>query len=214
MRFLPMLPRRLLRLPTREALVAVALASSGASRAQTLTVTLGKPARDFGVFVGDLLTSTAFIDIPPGAVLDPRSLPQDGPVSPIVDIRRVSVGGTPARLEIRRHISKLLFAGTGPRCRRPRLHDRLHRRWQALERDGARVRLHRIDVPARPPADARSRVAAPRLRAQAGQRARRRLGGSGRVRRHGRWRARLGPGPVHSPAAGHRSRWLPGSLRA
>lgn len=74
---------------------------SGPACAQIVSVTLQPPPRTFGVFVGDILTSTAILQVLPGTVLDPRSLPPDGPASPSVDVRRVIVGGTPTRIEIR-----------------------------------------------------------------------------------------------------------------
>ncbi len=73
----------------------------GPCAAQVVSVTLQPPARDFGVFVGDELTSTATLQVLPGTTLDLRSLPQEGPVSASVDLRRVAVGGTPGRVEIR-----------------------------------------------------------------------------------------------------------------
>ncbi len=82
-------------------MLAGVLVCGGPSAAQTLPVTLQTPPRDFGVFVGDLLTSVATITVPPGARLDERSLPVEGPVSSVIDVRRATVGGTPSRVEIR-----------------------------------------------------------------------------------------------------------------
>ena len=85
----------------RPAWLAAALVWGGPAAGQIVSVTLQPPARDFGVFVGDLLTSTAIVQVLPGTTLDPRSLPQEGPVSPIVDVRHVAVGGSPQRIEVR-----------------------------------------------------------------------------------------------------------------
>ena len=78
----------------------LACCGGGPAAAQILSVHTQQPARDFGVFVGDLLTSTAIIQVAPGTMLDARSLPPDGPVSPIADVRGVTVGGTRTRIEI------------------------------------------------------------------------------------------------------------------
>ena len=81
------------------ALASIALWGSPAA-AQIVSVVLHGPTRDFGHFVGDLLTSTAIITVQPGTVLDPRSLPPVGPASAIADVRQVEIGGTQDRIEI------------------------------------------------------------------------------------------------------------------
>jgi mxaA protein len=77
------------------------LVSSGPARAQIVSVTLQPPSRDFGLFVGDMLTSTAVITVLPGTVLNRESLPPAGPVSPIADVRRVELDGTATHIEMR-----------------------------------------------------------------------------------------------------------------
>jgi mxaA protein len=85
----------------RHAWPLLLLLCNGAASAQVLSVELHGPAPDFGRFVGDLLTSTATVTVAPGTQLDRDSLPPPGPVSPIADLRGVTLGGTATRLEIR-----------------------------------------------------------------------------------------------------------------
>ena len=59
--------------------------------AQILSVTQQKPARDFGILVGDVMRASAAIRVVPGTVLDRSSLPAAGPVSASIDVRRVDV---------------------------------------------------------------------------------------------------------------------------
>ena len=82
-------------------LAAAALAWGGPAAAQVVSVRLQPPPRDFGVFVGDSLTSTAIIEILPGTTLDPRSLPPEGPASPGIDVRQVRVERGTDRIAIR-----------------------------------------------------------------------------------------------------------------
>jgi mxaA protein len=62
-----------------------------AARAQIRSVDARPPQRDFGYFVGDLLVSTAVVDVGPDTVLDANSLPPAGPVSSTVDLRDIGV---------------------------------------------------------------------------------------------------------------------------
>ena len=87
-----------MRLAWLAAAAAIWCAPSGA---QIVSVARQPPKRNFGVFVGDFLTSTAILQVQAGTTLDQRSLPPEGPASPTIDVRRVSVGGTPTRIEIR-----------------------------------------------------------------------------------------------------------------
>ena len=70
---------------------AIWTACSSPSGAQILSVTLQKPARDFGIFVGDPLTATATIRLGPDTLLDRDSLPVPGPAGASIDVRRVAV---------------------------------------------------------------------------------------------------------------------------
>ena len=55
------------------------------------SVELAPPARDFGYFLGDTLTATATITVDGGTVLDRATLPDAGPTTPYIDIRRMTV---------------------------------------------------------------------------------------------------------------------------
>lgn len=78
---------------------------AGPVSAQIRSVVLQKPARDFGYFVGDLLSATSVITTGPDTVLDSRSLPPPGPVSASIDIRSADFSTTAIpggqRVEIR-----------------------------------------------------------------------------------------------------------------
>jgi mxaA protein len=59
-------------------------------------VALAPPARDFGYFLGDILTATAVITADDNTVLDRSTLPEPGPVSRLIDVRHVTVTDTRA----------------------------------------------------------------------------------------------------------------------
>jgi mxaA protein len=61
------------------------------AKAQILSVTVQPPARDFGYYVGDVLSSDAIITVGPGTILDANSLPYASPVTPSIDLRRATV---------------------------------------------------------------------------------------------------------------------------
>ncbi len=69
----------------------MALCAATQSRAQIVSVTPPAPARDFGYFVGDMLTGTAMVKVAPGTMLDEATLPVVGPVAQSIDIRGVGV---------------------------------------------------------------------------------------------------------------------------
>ena len=75
----------------RLAYAVAALFIASPAPAAVRKVTLQPPARDFGYFLGDVLTAVAVIDVDPGTVLDRSALPEPGPVSRQIDIRRVLV---------------------------------------------------------------------------------------------------------------------------
>ncbi len=69
----------------------LALLWAGPAEAAVRSVTLEKPARDFGYFLGDTVSATARVVTDPGTVLDRSTLPAVGPISGTLDIRRVGV---------------------------------------------------------------------------------------------------------------------------
>jgi mxaA protein len=71
-------------------LAIIALWVEGAGAA-VVSVTLAPPARDFGYFVGDTLMATAWIRVDGATRLDRTTLPERGPASPVIDVRRVEL---------------------------------------------------------------------------------------------------------------------------
>jgi mxaA protein len=67
------------------------LLSAARAHAQVQSVTLLPLSRDFGYFPGDLVASTAIIDVGPDTALDRGSLPYAGPVTPSIDLRAIAV---------------------------------------------------------------------------------------------------------------------------
>ncbi|MEC4589699.1 hypothetical protein VPG91_01755 [Nitrospirillum amazonense] len=65
-----------------------AQAQPAADGGQAVTV---RAARDIGFFAGDLVTAEVTIATPPGATLDPASLPAPGPVTYWLDLRAIAV---------------------------------------------------------------------------------------------------------------------------
>jgi mxaA protein len=80
----------------RAPLAVAALLISLPAAAQIVSVKLQPPERDFGYSVGDVLTSDAVIVVGPGTVLDTNSLPYASPVTPSIDLRRVTVSDAAA----------------------------------------------------------------------------------------------------------------------
>jgi mxaA protein len=85
---------------------ALPVALPAAAAAAVRTVVLQPPARDFGYFLGDVLTATAVITTDSDTVIDRSSLPEAGPVSRLIDLRHVAVtnertgGGHVTRIRI------------------------------------------------------------------------------------------------------------------
>ena len=80
---------------TIRAAFVIASVLGGHAHAAIRSVTLQRPERDFGYFLGDTLTVTARIAADPNTQLDRTSLPQPGPVSRLIDIRAVAVSEKP-----------------------------------------------------------------------------------------------------------------------
>ncbi|GJD79702.1 hypothetical protein GCM10007886_09390 [Methylobacterium gregans] len=84
-------------------LLALVLLAAGPAAAQLHGVEVRVP-RTFGYFLGDLVEATIVIEAEPGFVLQASSLPQPGPVTYWLDLRRVE-----ARQEGTRHILRLTY---------------------------------------------------------------------------------------------------------
>jgi len=74
--------------------LAVLAAWVSPAAAQTRSVVLHVPARDFGILVGDVLTTEAVITVDPAAVLDWRTVPVAGPVDAAIELRHVQLTDT------------------------------------------------------------------------------------------------------------------------
>jgi mxaA protein len=74
------------------------------AHAQVVSVQFLTPTRDFGYFVGDVLSTDAIITVAPGTVLDMRSLPVPGPLKGGIELRRIdaqqAAEGEPPRIRI------------------------------------------------------------------------------------------------------------------
>ena len=77
-------------------LALAAILLSDRAGAAVRSVVLEPPARDFGYFLGDVLTAEAIVTVDTGTVLDRGSLPQPGPASRLIDIRHVDVTEAPS----------------------------------------------------------------------------------------------------------------------
>ena len=97
------------------ALTVLLVATPAASAIRKIT--LQPPARDFGYFLGDVLTAVAVISTDRGTVLDRAALPEPGPVSRQIDIRRVVVADADRQI---RELEALDAAGqaVGPGAKR------------------------------------------------------------------------------------------------
>jgi mxaA protein len=77
---------------TKKLLVVLALALTVESHAlaQIRSITTDRTQRDFGYFPGGLISSTAVIHVGPDTTLQAGSLPQTGPVSTDIDLRKAT----------------------------------------------------------------------------------------------------------------------------
>lgn len=89
--------------PLALSLLALALLAAGPAAAQLHGVEVRVP-RTFGYFLGDLIEATVVVEAEPGFVLQAASLPQPGPVTYWLDLRKVE-----ARQEGSRHILHLTY---------------------------------------------------------------------------------------------------------
>jgi mxaA protein len=73
------------------ATLLLAVIAAYPAAAQINSVELHPPARDFGFFVGDVITTEAVITVAGGTVLQRDSLPAPGPVDSAIELRSVQV---------------------------------------------------------------------------------------------------------------------------
>ncbi len=81
--------RSFLKKRTKELLTFGCLIWIFPAQAQVVSVQLLGPERDFGYFVGDLVSTEAIITVAPGTVLDKTSLPVPGPLAAGIELRRI-----------------------------------------------------------------------------------------------------------------------------